>query len=88
MARQQVADFIRDMEEGGYCTENSNAARRLNAVIRKYEMLLNMQDEIDEVEHKMEKLGEMRQAYDAANRVYPPPSLQRQNATRYRDKTQ
>ena len=76
---------MRDMEEGGYCSENSNAARRLNAVIRKYEMLLNMQDEIDEVEHKMEKLGEMRQAYDAAN---PPPSLQRQNATRYRDKTQ
>ena len=80
---------MRDMEEGGYCSENSNAARRLNAVIRKYETLLAIKDGVEEVEHEMEKLGEMRKAYkaydDAAN---PPPSLERQNATRYRDKTQ
>ena len=58
-----MADFMRDMEEGGYCSENSNAARRLNAVIRKYETLLAIKDGVEEVEQKMEKLEEMSQAY-------------------------
>ena len=83
-----MADFMRDMEEGGYCSENSNAARRLNAVIRKYETLLAIKDGVEEVEQKMEKLGEMRKAYKALDAANPPPSLGRQNATRYRDKTQ
>ena len=79
---------MRDMEEGGYCSENSNAARRLNAVIRKYETLLAIKDGVEEVEQKMEKLRDMRQAYKALDAANPPPSLARQNATRYRDKTQ
>ena len=32
--------FVRDMEQGGYCAETTNAARRLNDVIRKYERII------------------------------------------------
>ena len=32
--------FMHDMEHGGYCAETTNAARRLNDVIRKYEKIL------------------------------------------------
>ena len=37
---EQQRSFIHDMEQGGYCYEGTNAARRLNDVIRKYEKIL------------------------------------------------
>ena len=38
-------DFIRDMEQGGYAPNNSNAVRRLNEVVRKWEARLAQKDE-------------------------------------------
>ena len=37
--------FINDMEQGGYAPECSHSIKRLNAVVRKYEEMLNLPDE-------------------------------------------
>ena len=58
--------FMRDMEQGGYCAENTNAARRLNDVIRKYERILQDAGVED----------------PDADATRTPPPLQRQNASR------
>ena len=37
--------FIEDMENGGYAPDASNSLARLNAVIRKYEEMLQIDQE-------------------------------------------
>lgn len=48
-------DFVRDMEQGGYAPNTSNAVRRLNEVVRKWERKLEMEREREEQKRRVSR---------------------------------